>query len=180
MRPRCRRCLAAMAAVALAVGCAAAPRQRPREMGPVDTGAGTLAEARRHLEGRWSLVSFEVHPPGEAPVRLGGQGTLVYDAFGNLHMELRPDAQSAARLVRAGVDTQQGRISISGRVVVDMTARSITYKPEGRRAGDGGPLSIERPRYWQVDGEVLTLTTRDAAGQPLSVGRWRKAGEANP
>lgn len=174
MRPRCRRCLAAMAAVALAVGCAAAPRQRPREMGPVDTGAGTLAEARRYLEGRWSLVSFEVHPPGDAPVRLAGQGTLVYDAFGNLQMELRPDEPSAARLERAGVDTHQGRISLSGRVVVDMTAQTLTYVLEGRPAGNGGPLSIERPRYWQVDGEVLTLTTRDEAGQPLSVGRWRK------
>jgi len=33
---------------------------------------------------------------------------------------------------------------------------------------------MERPRYWQVEGDVLTLTTRDAAGKPLSVGVWRK------
>jgi len=34
---------------------------------------------------------------------------------------------------------------------------------------------MSRPRYWQVDGDVLTLTTKDNAGNPASVGRWRKA-----
>jgi hypothetical protein len=170
------RCLAALAAVTVAVGCAAAPRQRAREMGPVDTGAGSLTEARKYLEGRWSLVSFEVYPPGGAPVRLTGQGTLVYDNFGNLQMDLRPDEKAAALLERAGVTTRQGVVSTSGRVVVDVPGRKLTYVLEGQPAGNGGPLSMERPRYWQVEENVLTLTTRDAAGKPLSVGVWRKQG----
>ena len=168
------RCLVGLAAVTVAVSCAAAPRQRPVKMGPVDTGAGSLTEARQYLEGRWSLVSFEVYPPGEAPVRLNGHGTLAYDAYGNLQMELRPDKQAITRLEHAGVVVHQGVISTSGRVVVDVAARKLTYVLEGQPAGNGGPLSMERPRYWQVEGDLLTLTTRDTAGQPLSVGRWRK------
>jgi hypothetical protein len=82
----------------------------------VDTGAGTLTSARKFLEGRWTLESFEVRPPGKAPILLKGQGTLVR-----------------------------------------------------------GPLGTDRPRHWVVEGDVLTLTTKDDAGQPLSIGRWRKS-----
>ena len=175
MSPRLR-CLGGLLALTVAIGCAAAPRQRAREGGPVDTGVGSLTEARQYLEGRWTLVSFEVHPPGESPIRLSGAGTLVYDQFGNLQMELRPDGPAVAQLERAGVTTRHGIISTSGRVVVDVAGRTLTYVLERQPAGTGGPLSMERPRYWQVEGDVLTLTTRDAAGQPLSVGRWRKQG----
>ena len=58
-------------------GCAAAPRQRAREGGPVDTGAGTLTSARKFLEGRWSLESFQVFPAGKPPVTIKGQGTVT-------------------------------------------------------------------------------------------------------
>ena len=43
------------AALVATAGCSAAPRQRPVEGGPVDTGAGTLTSARKFLEGRWTL-----------------------------------------------------------------------------------------------------------------------------
>ena len=34
-----------------------------------------------------------------------------------------------------------------------------------------GPLAINRPRHWVVEGDLLTLTTKDDADNPLSVGR---------
>ncbi len=51
-----------------ATACAGAPRQKPLPMGRVESGPGTLAEARKFLEGRWALESFEVRPPGKAPI----------------------------------------------------------------------------------------------------------------
>jgi hypothetical protein len=45
---------------------------------------------------------------------------------------------------------------------------------EGQPAAGTGPLATSRPRYWQVDGNLLTLTTKDDAGRPTSIGRWRK------
>jgi hypothetical protein len=38
----------------------------------------------------------------------------------------------------------------------------------------GGPLSANKPRHWEVNGDVLTLTTRDDSGAPSSVSRWKK------
>jgi hypothetical protein len=155
------------AATALAAACAPAPRQRPVELGPVDTGAGSLTEARKFLEGRWLLESFEVYPPGKGPVALKGSGVLQYDDYGNLKMEIRADESSA--------DIRDGTISSEGRTVVDLQHKTLTYVVEGQPRSGAGPLAMSRPRHWQVDGDLLTLTTKDDAGNPLSVGRWRRA-----
>jgi hypothetical protein len=162
-----------LAALGAVFACGPAPRQRPVKMGDVDTGAGTLTMARKYLEGRWTLESFEVHPPGKDPIQLKGSGDLEYDDFGNLRMEIRADQASADVLRAAGIDIQDGRISSNGRTVVDLQNRTLTYVIEGVSPGTG-PLAVNRPRHWVVEGDVLTLTTKDDAGNPLSVGRWRK------
>jgi hypothetical protein len=163
-------------AIVLASACKPAPRQRPVELGPVATGAGSLTEARKYLEGLWTLESFEVYPPGKGPVALKGTGTLVYDDFGNLKMDIRADEASADILRAAGIEIVDGRIASQGRTVVDLQHKTLTYVIEGQPpAGAAGPLGLSRPRHWQVEGDVLTLTTKDDAGNPLSVGRWRKA-----
>ena len=155
--------------------CAGAPIQKPIYGGPVDTGGGSLTEARKYLEGRWTLESFEVHPPGKPVITLKGQGTLTYDAFGNLAMEIRTDQAGSDLLRAAGIDIRDdGVISSTGRTAVDLQNRTLTYMIEGQPAAGTGPLAPSRPRYWQVEGAVLTLTTKDDAGSPASVGRWRK------
>jgi hypothetical protein len=162
-----------LAALAAAFACAPAPRQRPVKMGDVGKGAGSLTEARKYLEGRWTLESFEVHPPGKEPIVLKGSGDLEYDDYGNLRMEIRAEEASADILRAAGIDIRDGRISSNGRTVVDLQHKTLTYVVEGQRAGTG-PLAANRPRHWVVEGDLLTLTTKDDAGNPLSVGRWRK------
>jgi hypothetical protein len=48
--------------------------------------AAPLAEARKFLQGRWALESFEVRPPGKAPIFPKGSGVLNYDDFGNMRV----------------------------------------------------------------------------------------------
>jgi hypothetical protein len=156
------------------VGCKSAPRERPIPLGPVDQGPGSLTAARKYLEGRWSLESFEVYPPGKPPIALKGSGTLSYDDFGNLKMDIRADQASADLLRAAGIDIRDGVISSDGRTAVDMQNRTLTYIIPGQTPNPG-PLALNRPRHWVVEGNVLTLTTKDDNGKPLSVGRWRKS-----
>jgi hypothetical protein len=153
--------------------CKGGPRQRPVKMGPVDTGAGSLTAARKYLEGRWSLESFEVYPAGGAPVTLRGAGTLTYDGFGNLTIEIRADQASAKLLQAAGIELKDGVISSDGRTAVDMQNRTLTYVVAAQTPGTGA-LALNRPRHWEVQDNLLILTTRDDAGKPASVGRWRK------
>jgi hypothetical protein len=64
-------------------------------------------------------------PAGQDTIRsFDGDGTLRYDDFGNLRIEIRADQQAADLLRAAGVETRDGTISSDGRVVVDMQNRS--------------------------------------------------------
>jgi hypothetical protein len=124
-------------------------------------------------------LSYDVFPPGQEAIRLSGSGTLSYDAFGNLDMQIRVgDSATSDALVRAGVPMVEGVLASTGRAVINMQERSLIYMIEGQKplltTAKTGPLALTRPRYWQVDGNVLTLTTRDEQGKSLSVGRWQK------
>jgi hypothetical protein len=157
-------------------GCTKAPRQRPVEGGPVDTGPGTLTAARKFLEGRWSLESFEVFPPGGTPIKVQGTGVLTYDDFGNLRIDIRVDPKTGDMLRSVGIDVRDGAMTTEGRTAVDLQNRTLTYILEGQPAlgAPSGPLALNRPRHWVVEGDLLTLSTRDANGTVLSTGRWRK------
>jgi hypothetical protein len=163
---------------ALAAGCTAAPRARPVKMGPADS---SLESARKFLEGSWTLVSYEVFPPGRASVQLGsaGTGTLTYDKYSNLNIQIHvTDPKVADALGAAGVPLKDGVISTTGRTALDLQNHKLTYMLEGQSQlvsnAQMGPLAMNRPRYWQVDGETLILTTKDDTGQPLAVSRWKK------
>jgi len=163
------------AVIAGSLACSAAPRQRPVEMGPVNTGAGTLTSARNFLNGRWTLESFELQRPNQPPILLKGQGSLVYDEHSNLTMNIRADEQSSDALRAAGIDIRDGAIITEGRAAIDLQNHTLTYIIDGQAPLIKGPLGSDRPRYWVVEGDLLILTTKDQAGQPTSVGRWRKA-----
>jgi hypothetical protein len=87
-------------------------------------------------------------------------------------MEIRAEQSAADVLRAAGIDTRDGMISSEGRTTVDMQNRTLTYSVPGQSGT--GPLALNRPRYWDVQGDLLTLTTKDESGKPLSVGRWRR------
>ena len=155
-------------------GCAAAPINKPINLGPTDTGAGSLVAARKYLEGRWQLESFEVYPAGKPKVTLTGQGVLTYDEFSNLRIEIRTDQATSNLLRDSGIEVGgDGVISSDGRAAVDLQNKTLTYVVQGQAVGSG-PLALNRPRHWQVEGNILTLTTQDDAGKPTSVGRWKK------
>lgn len=145
-------------------------------MGPIATGPGTLSEARQYLEGRWSLVSFDLFPPGEAPIHVVGSGELIYDNFGNMTVELRVDPESARLAQRIGIPAPGGIISTSGLTLIDVTSRSISYVLEGQADSRPAthPLDTNRPRYYEVNGNTVTLRTRDEKGAVLSVSVWTK------
>ena len=146
------------------------------QRGPAETGPGTTAAARRYLEGRWNLISFTLFPSGQPPIRVRGTGVLTYDSFGNLDVEIRVDENTAARLEAGGIRTERGVLSTSGRTVVDMQRRVLTYVLDRQPplGAPSGPFALNRPRHWHVEGNILTLTTKDDAGMPLSVARWEK------
>lgn len=171
-----RHCLRLMLVTTMASTALATPLAQRIKMGPVDTGPGTLTAARKHLEGRWTLLSYEIVRPGEPPLRLEGEGTLRYDDFGNLAMDVRVDDDTALILEGVGIRTTDGVLSTKGRTVIDLQARTLVFVLDRQPAfgAPSGPLALNRPRHWEVNGNELTLTTKGDDGRPLSVSRWRK------
>ena len=156
----------------------AAPRQAQPPTGRTGGGTPTLAEARKFLQGRWALESFEVRPPGKEPIFPKGSGVLNYDDFGNMRVEIRADEASSDLLRAAGINIRDGIISSDGRTVIDVPKKTLTYFVEGQRSSlqtGGGPLALNRPRHWEVTADTLTLTTKDEAGAPLSISRWKRS-----
>jgi hypothetical protein len=162
--------------VGVAAACQPAPRIRPVKGGDVNEGPESLVAARKFLEGRWTLESFEVFPPGKPTIALKGSGTLNYDEFGNLRIEIRADEKSADLLRAAGIETRDGTISSDGRTIVDLQNKTLSYVLPGQTVGAPapGPLSPSRLRHWEVKGDLLFLSTWDDNGKPLSTGRWKR------
>ena len=166
-------------AVALGLLIAAAPIAAGQK-GPVDKGPGTLAAARKYLEGRWDLQTYDIMPPGQATIHLtkqSGRGTLIYDDFGNLEMDIKVDDATAKLLGAAGIATKNNSLYTKGKTAVDMQGKTLRFILEGQppTGAPSGPLALNKLRHWQVDGNILTLTTKDEAGKVVSVGKWQKA-----
>lgn len=149
--------------------------------GQARQGQPSQEDVRTYLQGRWSLASFEVHPSGQPAIIAKGTGQLTYDAQGNLRMQITAEPATVPLLEKAGIVLQKdakgfGVILSEGRAIVDLAARTLTYEVKGAPVnGTPGPLSLSRPRHYQVQGtNLLTLTTRDDAGRPLAIATWRK------
>jgi hypothetical protein len=170
-------CSLVITGVLAGAGCAGAPRQKQLPVGKADTGAGTIAQARKYLEGRWSLVSLDVFPPNGSPIHAKGSGTLVYDEFANMTVDLRVDNDTALLFEQVGIPVRDGVVSTTGKTLVDMTGRTLSYVLEGQKLirPAANPLDTNRPRHWEVNGDTLTLRTKDDKGTDLSVAVWRKS-----
>jgi len=167
-----------IAALALTLLTASAPIAA-EQRGPVDKGPGTLAAARKYLEGRWDLQTYDIMPPGQATIHLTkqtGKGTLVYDDFGNLEMDIKVDEPTAKLLAAAGIQTKNGSLYSKGKTAVDLQGKTLRFILDGQppAGAPSGPIALNKLRHWEVDGNMLTLTTKDDAGKVVSVGKWQK------
>ena len=159
-------CLAMTGSMALA-GCAASPRQRPIQGGPVNTGAGSLEHTRRQLEGTWTLTKLEVPNAAGTLVPVRAKAQLSYDAFGNLAMkgvleEPLPgqatitDAPALVYSGRAVINTQQSELQLLG---IDTSVR-----PDPTI--EAAVAASSRRKYTLSDHE-LVITTVDAGGRTM-------------
>jgi hypothetical protein len=172
-------------ATLLVGGCAASSRQRPLSTTRIPESGDTLQGARKALEGNWSLVSLDVTSPDGRKASIDATGTLVSDAFGNLSIEYRMSPTGQKVLGTVGVTSPNPVITTTGRAVIDIDQKRITYVSEkadakpfdadlaARRAN---PFALEHPRYYELgeDG-MLTLTTRYDDGKDASVARWKRS-----
>lgn len=151
---------------------AVAQKKKEAEIKP-----GSLGAARAFLEGRWNLVSMDVFPPGKPVIHAGATGTMDYDDYAAMTVRLRVDKPTAELFEQIGIPSKNGVISQTGKTLVDMTGKKLTYILDGQALirPPQHPLDTNMPRYWEVSGNTLTLRTKDQkTGAVLSETVWRK------
>lgn len=165
-----RRCLSLGVAIAVSVtglvcACAARPRVRPLQTAPI---GDSLMIVRKQLEGTWALIALHVTPPGGTPTLVNAQGTLTYDAYGNLEIRgtVEPtDAQAGASAM----------LSFKGRGVIDPARKQIKLLDvEGDVNQLAAEVSPDHVRQYEFDAGTLKLTTVDSSGRVTAVAMWRK------
>jgi hypothetical protein len=166
--------LKSLAILLLAVtlgACAPSPRQRPLQTSPVESGSGSLTEARKQIEGTWTLTSFTSWVPDGKEHAIKANGRLAYDAFGNL--ELTGAFEDPADRARAGMQS----LSFKGRAVIDPARKLIVLADvKGNLPADQIPEEVapDRVRHYEVTADTLTLITREGE-RMLARTVWQKA-----
>jgi hypothetical protein len=158
-----------LAALAAGSACATgAPRGRPIEMGPTDTGPGSLEAVRRQLEGTWDLVQLETYPASGAPQTLEAKAVLTYDAYGNMTIEGRL-AQPAASAAAAPL------LAYKGRAVIDTAKEQLRLVDvTGAQRALPDEVSTAMIRKYAFDAGVLVLSIVDDTGRTTAKASWKK------
>jgi hypothetical protein len=164
------RVIATVAVLILGAGCASAPTQAPVGGGSADTGAGPVDAVRRQLQGTWDLVSLAVTPAaGAAPVAVAAQGTLTYDRNGKLTIEARTSDSYAPEAAQSG-----GVLAFEGTAVIDAAKGELKLSDPTGNVDPNAALSPEQRRRFAFEGELLRLSSFDAAGKVTATSTWRR------
>jgi hypothetical protein len=146
-------------------------RRSPIPLGSVASGEGTLAAVRTQLEGTWNLVSAELVSASGQRTALRGTAVLTYDAYGNLSLK-------STYVDPAATADQKAVLNYSGRAVIDVQQQVLHLLSLQESEGDFAKLPPEmlarRDRAYAFDGDLLTLTIKDASGRVTAVTTWRK------
>jgi YD repeat-containing protein len=172
--------VAVAVALMMASGCAGSPsRGRPIPAGKIESGPNSLESVRRVFEGSWDLVSAESYNATGQPVAIKGKGRLTYDAYGNMTVDARLDE---------GQENRDGAISrllsYKGRAVIDVAASRLVLQDLQKRDASGADvpeaMAAANVRYYSFDGDLLTLTIKDAAGKTTAKTVWRRISASSP
>jgi hypothetical protein len=106
---------------------------------------------------------------------------MTYDDYSNLDMQIRVTDQKVADALGRRGHPAQGRHDLDdgpdgARFPEQETHLHSEGQPQLVSNAQMGPLAMNRPRYWQVEGDVLILTTKDDNGKALAISRWKKEG----
>ena len=167
-------------AVLMVSGCAGSKeRARPIPLGPVESGPNSLESVRRVFEGSWDLVSAETYNAAGQPAALKGKGRLTYDAYGNLTVDAR---------FEEGQEQADGSISkllsYKGRAVIDVAASRLVLQDMQKQTASSAnvpeAMGTQNVRYYSFDGDLLTLTIKDAGGKTTAKTVWRRISASAP
>ena len=139
--------------------------------------------AREQFIGTWKLVSSEYRFADGERLKLYDTGILMYDAQGNMSVQLmqhnRPAFAKSDRLSGTLEEIKtafQGYQAYYGTYTIDEKQRTVTHHLQGSLLPNW--VGVDQVRYFDLEGDRLTLRTptlplrdRDAVGYLV----WQRA-----
>lgn len=165
--------LAVASAVALGA-CAASPRQRPIEAGPVAGGPGTLSYVRSQLEGTWTLTKFEVANASGQLQAVRAKAQLSYDAYANLTVKgvLEEPLPGQATI------TDAPALMYSGKAIIDTARQELQLTGVATSVSPAPSLQAVVPtssrRKYEITGNQLVLSIMNDQGSIVSRATFTK------
>jgi hypothetical protein len=158
-----------VAAAGWLIACAASPRQRPLNVGPIASGPDSIESVRRLLQGRWTLVSFQTFSAAGEATPQQAVGEMTYDEYGNLLVRGALTGVPSGELAAV--------LRYSGRAVIDAPNRRLVLQSLQGQGSEGLPAeaAADQWRYYEFDAGLLKLTVKDSAGRPTATVTWKKA-----
>ncbi|HEX6211299.1 MAG TPA: hypothetical protein VF136_11015 [Methylomirabilota bacterium] len=157
--------------VSVLAGCGGGSRPRPAGTGSVPTGGSDVDQVRRQLQGTWELVTYQTFAPDGSRNDQPVSGRLSYDGSGTLRVHAEYRRQGRAPFV----------LDYGGRAVIDPRAQRLRVeaasvpRPPGGEETVVAAVSLDRPRHYQLQGNLLTVSALDAgSGRPVATAVWRK------
>lgn len=147
-------------------------RVRPIEGEAVATGAGSLEDTRKQLEGTWNLVSAEVVSADGIRRAVKASAVMTYDGFGNFSIKGAFDDPAIPA-------EQTAALNFTGRAVIDVQKKELHLLDVQQSDADFTKLPAEmtaaRSRAYAFSLNQVTMTVKNAKGQVTAVNTWRKA-----
>lgn len=159
-----------MAGAALSTsGCVQPNKVRNERLGLANTGAGSLAETRKALEGSWTLAALEIVDDKGTPRPVKASGQLTYDAYSN--MTVRGVIEEPGERSPVVLDYQ-------GRIFID-PVRHEFYPADLRsdrpvEPGQGAAIAPDKVRRYELTADSLVVTYLDASAKTTAIARWRR------
>lgn len=147
-------------------------RVRPIEGDKVATGAGSLGDTRRQLEGTWNLASAEIVAADGTRRAVKASAVMTYDGFGNFSIK--------GAFEEPGVTSEQtSALNFTGRAAIDVQKQELhlldVKQTDAEFAQLPPEVSASRTRAYEFRLDQLVMTVKNAKGQVTGVNTWRRA-----
>jgi hypothetical protein len=149
-------------------------RTRPLDTSAVNTGTGSLAEARKQLQGSWALERFTLMEAGKG-VDVKASATLTYDEYSNLTvrgelLEPLPGARGSAA---------KAMLDYSGRIEIDPAGKRFVVR-DVRSSAQLDPalmatIGPEVIRSYEIKEPLLTISYLNKDGSNAAVATFRRS-----
>lgn len=132
----------------------------------------TASELRESFAGVWTLVSFESFDDSGAVTLRPMSGRIVYDRVGNMAAQLMPDGYAEGARDPELAQQRRGYVAYFGRYELDPERGAVSHHVAGSLIPRW--IGTELVRYFEIDGDLLRLSLRDADGRTTGTLTWRR------